>query len=108
MNIKIDLELDAPLSVEIVRFPIKWRNEAKSILGKVVRRVCCGVALALLAIAGLVEAVTSLALAILTSPSQLAGYELSSKLFHRAKRSAFGALMFISMGEFVNVYKDQM
>jgi hypothetical protein len=104
----IKLALDSPFSIDLLKAVGKWRDKAQGTLDKVGRRVCCRVAIAALSIAGLVESVTSLALAILTSPSLLAGSKVSVRLLNRAAMAVAGSLIWISIGEFVNVFNDRI
>ena len=78
---------------------INWKNETNSIG----RRIVCGLALASLAFAGVIDMIASVALGILTSPAELAGYQYSRNFFARVGYGAMASLIFLTICQIENI-----
>lgn len=78
---------------------LEWKNETNS-CG---RRIVCGLALASLAIGGVLDMIASVALAILTSPGELAGYQYSRNFFLRVANGAITSLTFLTIFQYENI-----
>ena len=91
--IKTPLHLIAGVKV------INWKNESNSIG----RRFVCGFALAGLAIAGVVDMVAAIAICVLASPAELAGYEFSRNGWKRLKYGGLASFTFLTIYQYENI-----
>jgi len=82
----------------------RWRDSDPS----VIRKVATGAALAGIGIASLVDAVVSVALAILTSPLLLAGMDFSKAFIVRAMINGLIAGAFLTVIQYDNATADSL
>ena len=97
---KIETPLHAIAGLKIV----EWKNDTQS-MG---RRITCGLALASLAIVGLIDIVAGIAFGILTSPGELAGYKHSRHFFYRAGYGGMASLTFLTIFQYENIKGSTM
>lgn len=83
---------------------IKWRDAQPGIA----RKVVAGAAMAAISLGGLIDAVTSLAFAILTSPALLFGSKTPTLLLGRAVTNGFVSLVSISIAQHDNIFSEQL
>ena len=82
----------------------EWRDKDPS----VIRKVATGAAFAGIGIASLVDAVVSVALAILTSPLLLAGMDFTKAFGERAMMNGFIAGAFLTVAQYDNATADSL
>jgi hypothetical protein len=85
-----------------------WRDGAQDIGEGIIRRVSCGAALVGLACIGLIDAVGSLALAIITSPSFIFGSEVSLDLGKRGLNGIGANAVALTYLQIINIFCDRM
>lgn len=81
-----------------------WRDEDPSI----VRKVVCGAGILVSGLVGLVDAVASLALAILTYPLNWFGHKFSKAFFDRALFGGCVSAMAITISQFDNLVEKKL
>lgn len=91
--------IKTPLHSLLGRAVADWRNETNSIG----RRLVCGVALAGLAIAGIIDMIAGIAIGILSFPLKLYGYQYSRYAFERVYWGGITSIFFLSTFQLENI-----
>ena len=85
-----------------------WRDKDQGFGDAIVRRVCCSLALVSLSLVGLIDAIGSLALAVLTSPGLIFGAQFPSTMGERGVKGLAACGLSLTYMQVLNIFVDTL